>query len=131
MSYLAMAGVWYPTPGLWLQPWWVFGIASIPSFLFSNIDDLSTWRKVKGCKERKSPQQPPHARTGYGLTQAMFFMHLLKRRIDTGKNGMNKPNIRSNVIGDVDTFMFSMLSLPTPVSWLFTGKNKSGRDDEM
>ncbi|GJR14085.1 hypothetical protein Tco_0796737 [Tanacetum coccineum] len=32
-----------------------------------------------------SPQQPPHAHTCYGLTQAMFVTSLLKRRIATGK----------------------------------------------
>ncbi|GJU00905.1 retrovirus-related pol polyprotein from transposon TNT 1-94 [Tanacetum coccineum] len=41
------------TTGLWLQPWWAFGIASIFALLFSDIDDLSTLWKVEGWQRAR------------------------------------------------------------------------------
>ncbi|GJZ13165.1 hypothetical protein Tco_0548395 [Tanacetum coccineum] len=41
------------TAGLWLQPWRVCRIASIFAFLFSNVDDLSTLRKVEGWQRAR------------------------------------------------------------------------------
>ncbi|GKB15209.1 hypothetical protein Tco_0849132, partial [Tanacetum coccineum] len=41
------------TSGLWLQPWRVCRIASIFAFLFSNVDDLSTLRKVEGWQRAR------------------------------------------------------------------------------
>ncbi|GJX47689.1 reverse transcriptase domain-containing protein [Tanacetum coccineum] len=41
------------TAGLWLQTWRVCGIASIFTFLFSNVDDLSTLQKVEGWQRER------------------------------------------------------------------------------
>nr|GEV10138.1 hypothetical protein [Tanacetum cinerariifolium] len=68
------------------MPWRVCGITSIFAFLFSNVDDLPSLRKVEGWQRARIVRLSnlcPQAHTGHGLMQTMFITFLLKRRIDT------------------------------------------------
>nr|GEV11057.1 hypothetical protein [Tanacetum cinerariifolium] len=68
------------TPGLWLQPWLVFGISSTSSgCVLLGWDDARSGRMVES--ENHLPRQPPQAHPGHGLVRAQFITFLMKRRI--------------------------------------------------